>query len=742
MYANVIVDIEGMSAPGPLTYAVPEALQAAIAIGSYVQVPLGNRQVLGYVVELPPRYEGVARPLSALLHPEPVVNRALLEFAAWMSRRYHASLAETLRCIVPEGLATRLRTLVSLTAVADPEAAAASLARRSASLAALVRLLAARGPIDTRALREQWPGKDLAAALTRLRARGWLKEERRLQSRPVRAREVIAYQATLPAEALAAAAADRERRAPAQARALRLFLEHPQPLPQREAVRLGAPAEALRTLAREGILQAERVTVRRTPWRGSGSSPTAPPPLTQAQTEAIAAIRETLAAGQHDTVLLHGVTASGKTEVYLHAIETVLDQGREAIVLLPEISLTAQVVEVFRGRFGEGVALLHSRLSAGERYDEWQRIRGGEARVVVGPRSALFAPCRRPGLIIMDEEHEPSYKQENSPRYHARQAALERARAEDAVLLLGSATPSVESYTLARQGEYRLVSMPERIPGRTLPTVRVVDLRAGGSIGTPAILSPELREAIADRLQRGEQTILFLNRRGFASFLLCRDCGYTARCPHCSVSLTLHAADRSLRCHHCNHRRPAPATCPQCQGDRLRPFGLGTERVEAEVQACFPTARLLRMDRDTTAAKDAHVRLYRAFRSKEAEILIGTQMVAKGLDFPGVTLVGVVAADAGLNVPDFRAAERTFQLLTQVAGRAGRGDRPGEVLIQTFNPEHYAIVAASQHDFEAFYAREVDFRRELGYPPFGALVNLLATDVDPAAAEARAGRAA
>ncbi|HEX2999424.1 MAG TPA: primosomal protein N' [Armatimonadota bacterium] len=311
----------------------------------------------------------------------------------------------------------------------------------------------------------------------------------------------------------------------------------------------------------------------------------------------------------------------------------------------------------------------------------------------------------------------------------------------DAVLVLGSATPSVESYYLASTGEYRLVEMPERILGRALPKSTVVDLRTNGDKAKVDIFSEALMDSLADRLRRGEQSILFLNRRGFASFILCRECGYTAQCPHCSVALTLHVSDRSLRCHHCNYRRPAPTVCPNCNGTRIYPFGLGTERLEAEVHTRFPEARVLRMDRDTTSTKNAHSRLYRAFRQGEADILIGTQMVAKGLDFPGVTLVGVIAADMGLNVPDFRAAERTFQLLTQVAGRAGRGEQPGEVLLQTFNPDHYAITTARDQDYAGFYAQEIDFRRELGYPPFGVLVNLISTDTDATVAETRARRA-
>ncbi|HEX3000600.1 MAG TPA: primosomal protein N', partial [Armatimonadota bacterium] len=548
MYVDVVVDIESAGAPGVLTYLVPEALQASIGVGAYVRVPLGTREVLGYVVGLKPSFTGEGiKPITALVHTESLFDPPLLSLARWMTRRYFSSLSEVLRCIVPEGLATRLRTLVSLQDVPDPEAIAISFAKRAPVLSRLIHELAAQECTDLRVLRDSWEGSSLSSALSRLRARGWLQETVELESKPARAQKRRAFTAALPASALIAEAEARQKRAPAQAHALHFFAERgDSPLIAAEATAEGLSAAALRVLARDGLLQESSLTVRRDPWHGSKTR-TTPPPLTVGQQHAVDVITETLATGQHDTILLHGVTASGKTEVYLHAIHESLARGRDAIVLLPEISLTAQVVDVFKSRLGDRVALLHSRLSAGERYDEWRRLRTGEAQVAVGPRSALFAPCRNPGLIILDEEHEPSYKQENDPRYHARRAARERAKLADAVLVLGSATPSVESYYLASTGEYRLVEMPERILGRALPKSTVVDLRTSGDKAKVEIFSEALMDGLADRLRRGEQSILFLNRRGFASFILCRECGYTAQCPHCSVALTLHVSDRSLR---------------------------------------------------------------------------------------------------------------------------------------------------------------------------------------------------
>ncbi|MBM3493444.1 MAG: primosomal protein N', partial [Armatimonadetes bacterium] len=491
-----------------------------------------------------------------------------------------------------------------------------------------------------------------------------------------------------------------------------------------------------------GALIRETVRVRRVPQGVRPMNPD-PPELTDMQSRAVRAVLDEMRAppGDRRAILLHGVTGSGKTEVYLAAIQAALSAGRGAILVVPEIALTTQIVDVVAGRFGEHVALLHSRLGAGERYDEWARVSDGDATVAVGARSAVFAPVRNLGLVILDEEHEPSYKQDGSPRYHARDVALRRALDSDATVVLGSATPALETHFDALRGHHRLVTLPSRVGGRPLPDVQIVDMREEFATG-PCLFGAALRERIAARLDAREQIVLFLNRRGYSQFVLCRDCGYVARCSQCSVSLTFHAGDRMLRCHHCGAGERPPDVCPQCRGYRLRGFGLGTERVEQEVESLFPSARIARMDRDTTSRKGSHGSIVQRIRSGEADILIGTQMVAKGLDFPGVTLVGVVSADTGLHIPDFRASERTFQLLAQVAGRAGRGDRPGEVVIQTFTPDHYAIQCAAMQDYGAFYANEIEHRRELGYPPFSSLANLVSTDAEERVAQTAAQSAA
>jgi primosomal protein N' (replication factor Y) len=500
--------------------------------------------------------------------------------------------------------------------------------------------------------------------------------------------------------------------------------------------------------------------------RPQPADPEAPPQLTPDQEtisrEIERAIRKPEPGKEPFVALLHGVTGSGKTEVYLRALEATLAGGQRAIILVPEISLTAQTVRRFEARFPGRVAVLHSQLSLGKRYAVWDRVRRGQADVIIGPRSALFAPICRVGLIVLDEAHDDSYKQSEPiplPGYHARDAALALSRLSSAAILLGSATPDLVTYHQATQGDYRLLELPHRIlsprPGKKpsseedtlhqvhpLPPVRVVDLRQELQAGNRSIFSRALQEALHRTLAAGEQAILFLNRRGTATFVLCRDCGHVARCPNCDVPLTLHrlrgfspeategANRRELVCHHCNQRRPVPARCPQCGGRHIRHFGLGTERVEEAVRQLYPETRLLRWDRDTASGPD-HDRFLQAFTDHRADVLIGTQMIAKGLDLPLVTLVGVVSADTALHLPDYRAAERTFQLLTQVSGRAGRSHRGGQVIVQTYNPNHYAIQAAAHHDYKGFYRQELGYRRQLSYPPFSRLIALRLSDEDP-----------
>ncbi len=504
------------------------------------------------------------------------------------------------------------------------------------------------------------------------------------------------------------------------------------------ARRAGSSAGVAQTLAKRGAISLAQERIWRAP-----SLPDAQHILPFALNVEQAAAVEAIAQGEAgSSFLLYGVTGSGKTEVYLQAIAKTLSEGKSAIMLVPEIALTPQTISRFRGRFGDRLALMHSTLSDGERFDEWQRLRDGDAQVAVGARSAIFAPLPNLGLIILDEEHEGSYKQDSSPRYHARAVAMRRAELEGAKVILGSATPSVESFYRANLGELRRLDLTGRVSGRPLPPVELVDMREELKAGNRKIFSRSLLAALSEHLDRGEQVILLMNRRGYASFVLCRSCGEAVTCPSCSVSLTYHKDHDLLRCHMCNFAGPNPKRCPGCQSPFIKYFGAGTQQVAEAAQVLLPGARILRLDRDTTTRKDSHRRILEAFGKGEADVLIGTQMVAKGLDMPRVSLVGVVAADVALNLPDFRAAERTFQLITQVAGRAGRGDIPGRVIVQTYAPEHPSLQFAKHHDYDGFYAREVSDREALRYPPFQRLVNVVFSAETQAPAQSAAELAA
>ncbi|EMF46393.1 Helicase PriA essential for oriC/DnaA-independent DNA replication [Planococcus halocryophilus Or1] len=430
------------------------------------------------------------------------------------------------------------------------------------------------------------------------------------------------------------------------------------------------------------------------------------------------------------TFLLHGITGSGKTEIYLQTIDQVLKQGKEAIMLVPEISLTPQMTIRFKERFGDQVAVLHSGLSAGEKYDEWRKIQRAEVKVVVGARSAIFAPFQNLGLIILDEEHESSYKQDDSPRYHARDMAIWRSEYHKCPVILGSATPSLESYARAQKGVYELLVLEKRAKNQPLPDVHIVDMREELRNGNRSMFSVQLADAIRDRLEKKQQTVLFLNKRGYSSFVLCRDCGTVMQCPNCDISLTYHRSSEMMKCHYCGYDERVPTTCPECESEHIRFFGTGTQKVEEELAKVVPEARVLRMDVDTTRTKGAHEKILSAFGEGKADILLGTQMIAKGLDFPNITLVGVLSADTTLHLPDFRAAEKTYQLLTQVSGRAGRDVLPGTVFVQSYTPEHYAITLAKDQLYEPFYDREMTMRRASGYPPYYFVVNIQFTHED------------
>lgn len=726
--------------PESLTYLVPKALRDVAAVGMPALVPLGGREQLGYILSVGPLPDDPEtrrlKPIKAIPRPESMFDASMLELLRRVAKEYRCSLAETLSLAVPERHGLELQSLLTLKEWDGTVPARTGLLSRR-TLEALYRVLTeAGGSAPREEVEEKVALPNFTQALRKAKTEGWVGEERVLLPPKVQARFFKGVR-------LVNGGPTEEQKKGLGAQQLRV-LEHLQARGDALVVQKLLCAElevgdsTVNALVKRGLLEAVQVPVRRAP-RGFDLERDHAPELNPFQASAADTIHHAMDRGEAETLLLFGVTGSGKTEVYLHAIERAREMGRTAALLVPEISLTAQVAAAVRRRLGERVAILHSALSDGERFDELERVRRGEADVVVGPRSALFAPLKDPALIILDEEHDGSYKQDApAPRYHARHVAQERAMLARGCVVLGSATPSVESFQAALTGEYQLLELPERVRQRPLPTVEIVDQRQELKKRPGSVFGARLEDSIRMRLAQEEQVILFLNRRGYSAFLLCRDCGHVPHCPNCDVSLTLHRQKSGyLLCHYCAYVRRAPNVCERCLSPRVKQFGLGTQRVEETVKELFPSARVARLDRDSISTKDAHTRIVNAVRDREIDILVGTQMVTKGFDFPGVTLVGVVTADVALNMPDFRAAERAFQLLTQVSGRAGRGDQPGEVIIQTFNTEHASIQAASRHDYRGFFREEIEQRRELGYPPFGALARFLSSHAEEEVARSR-----
>lgn len=695
------------------TYLLPEDSPRRDLVGRRAVVPFGRRRLTGVIVAVtndPPPVE--AKEILEILDEEPVAGTAILELTKWISDYYLASWGETLRAALPIGRAKRSRRYAFL--LGDGGGAegfdAEVLDRIARSGSLPVNLLARR--LDAT------PGR-VEGALKRLVGAG-LAEVRAVLERE-EARDVSETWIEILPEGRRDGVEETLRKNAVRQIELLFLLRHKGRLRRASLGRFGS---ALVALEKRGLLRRVEEEITRV---GGGELPEASPidpPLTEAQKAALAPVVEAVREGRYETHLIHGVTGSGKTEVYLRAALAARELGKSVLVLVPEIALTPQTVGRFRARFGAEVVVLHSALSAGERHDTWREIHRGTFPVVVGVRSALFAPLRNLGLVVVDEEHDGSYKQGESPRYHARDGAVVRGRLEKVPVLLGSATPSVESYWNAKNGKYRIAELPRRIGDRPLPRIEMLDLHTVPPKERIGVLSPLLVERIARTLERGEQAMIFLNRRGFAPFLHCPDCGHVPRCSHCEVTFTYHSGRPILRCHYCGTERPAPDDCPECGGSRITHRGVGTQRVEEDLRGAFPAARVARMDLDTTRRRDGARKILHDFAEGKVDLLLGTQMIAKGHHFPGVSLVGVVNADTALHLPDFRAAEKTLQLLLQVSGRAGRGDREGEVVVQTFHPDHYSLKAAVHHDFEMFVERELEDRRELGYPPFSRIVSL------------------
>jgi primosomal protein N' (replication factor Y) len=731
-YVDVLPD-PGRALGRLFTYRVPPELAGQLGPGAQVLVPFGPRTVVGVVVSARAATDlEEVKDVEAVLEGGLALTPDTLPLATWIAGYYLCDLGEALRLFLPQG--GRYRITRHFRVTGEP---AATALRAHPDAGALLRgLEAAPKGLSLTALRQLAPAAQLSRGLRLLKSHGLVRERASLRAPQAGARKLRLIELAVGREEIERYLGRMPSRLRGRAACLRVAAESGPLAASELTTRAGASAAVVRALVKAGLLRTRMVPVRRTPWAQEVGSPAPPPELTGDQAEAVAAIAQAVQDKRHQSFLLYGVTASGKTEVFLRAIQQVVAAGRQAIVLMPEISLTAQAIGIYRGRFGDRVAILHSALSSGERWDEWQRIRSAEAAVIIGARSALFAPASALGLLVVDEEHETSYKQEQAPRYHAREVALRRGEMNCCPVVLASATPSLESFYQAQLGRHRLLRLATRVEQRPLPAVRVVDMR--GRTTRPPILSPPLRQALAARLQAGEQAILFLNRRGFATFVLCPACGQAVRCPDCGVALTFHQDQRQVRCHHCGLARAAPEVCSRCGSIQIRFSGFGTERVEKALADLFPSARAGRLDRDSVARKGAYVRIVGSFRAAETNVLVGTQMVAKGFDFPGVTLVGVISADTSLNLPDFRAAERTFQLLTQVAGRSGRGEKEGEVVVQTYQPDHYSVQSAAAQDYDAFYRHEIEIRRELSYPPFSQLVNLTITSKEADDAARRA----
>ncbi len=703
--------------PDLLTYALPLEWRGVVTPGMRVLVPLGKRLVTGCVVALRETAPVDAPKLVAdLLDDRPALTPELVALTQWMAGYYVASWGEAIRVALPRALQTGSVQTVSLTA----KGRVAAHDERTPLQSRILTLLTQHRSLTLKQLQRQIPTTGLRSALQRLATEDLVEIRQTVASPRVRPASEPIFELALPSSEAKAALQALERRAPQQAILLRLLLQTNSVSAAELRRHVPRAAHVVRALEQKGLIAR---TLRERPaqvaWQTEEAFLDARDiTLSPAQREALQRICELLHKDAFAPVLLHGVTGSGKTEVYMRAIAETLAQRKQAIYLVPEIALTPQLLARIHARFGQAVAVLHSRLTPGVRIDEWSRVSTQQASVVIGPRSAVFAPLERVGLIVVDEEHDPSYKQEDAPRYLARDVAIMRGQLSKAVVVLGSATPALESFFNAQLGRYRYLQLPDRVQSKGLPEVRIVDLRREENRAGPGeALSLPLRAAIQARLARGEQTLLFLNRRGYATFVQCHDCGFICQCPHCSVALTFHLDDRLLKCHYCHFTSRPPETCPECRGTRVEYFGTGTQRVEREVRRVFSQARVSRMDRDATGGRYAYQEILGRLARGEIDILVGTQMITKGHDFPHITLVGVVSADVTLALPDFRAAERTFQLLTQVAGRAGRGDVAGEVIVQTYAPQHYAIQRAQTHDFLGFYGEEIAYRRQLGYPP-------------------------
>ncbi len=715
------------------TYRLPIGLRENTRIGARLLVPFGKRQLTGYAValhsELNPELEIEEETLKdalELLDVEPLLTEEIIRLTQWSADYYAASWGEVLKASLPAGINATIEQIYQITARGRDELL--KIPSASSAKSRILRSLAKTNETSSREIAKKFGATQSKRALSELVKAGWATVFHRTLTTQVKPKRRKAARLLPPERHLPGQKPFNETQEKIIAALLendgeRLFTD------LLEKLEIGA--SAINTLVKRGVLEVVAQEVRRDPLFAVDLPELLNLTLTDEQIEVLKEIRIALEAEKYQSFLLHGVTGSGKTEIYIRAMQTVLDKGKSALMLVPEIALTPVFSRRLRAVFGGAVAILHSNLSVGERFDEWRRIRRGAANIVIGTRSAIFAPLQNLGLVIVDEEHDASYRQHESPFYHGRDLAIVRANFANAVVVLGSATPALESFHNAHSGKYKYLKLPNRVGNRPLATAELVDMREiFKSEGKDTVFSPQLLAAIEETHSKDEQSIILLNRRGFSQFVLCRSCGESIRCDNCDITLTFHKREGKLVCHYCNHRERTPHKCPKCAGKYLFFVGEGTEQIEDILRRKFSDLRIARIDRDTTGRRKSFEETLMRFSRGEIDMLVGTQMLAKGHDFPNVTLVGVISVDAGLALPDFRAAERTFQLLTQVAGRAGRGELQGRVLIQTFYPEHYALKHARTQNYDNFYAEEIRFRRNLHYPPFVALASIMIKHVN------------
>ncbi|ADH99199.1 primosomal protein N' [Salisediminibacterium selenitireducens] len=720
MIVQVIVDVQAQQTDRLYDYRVPDEFVTIVRAGMRVIVPFGPRKVQGFVIRTSHTStvpDDKLRAISDLTDLSPPLTDELLALSEWVRDHtvsYHISV---LKSMLPAAMRAKYRKKLILKDDVMPDIPDQEQER-------IYGLMKDGEVADW----DKW--KKSASQDEQKQISAWISAGLVSVEPVVSTGETVKKLLHLclikePHTDLESYAA-LEKRSPRQAEIVRALSAHDSKcLPVKE---LKAGSQMIRSLTEKGWVEKKEVSINRDPYSDRDFEKTHNRTLMPEQQEAFNRIVPAVHEARHEAFLIRGVTGSGKTEIYLQTIEQVLLKGKEAIMLVPEISLTPQMVTRFKERFGSRVAVLHSALSSGEKYDEWHRIRKGEVDVAVGARSAVFAPFEQIGIIIIDEEHEGSYKQEDNPRYHARDVALKRGELYNCPVILGSATPSLESYARAKKGVYTLIEMEKRVNDVQMPDVEIIDMKDELRSGNRSMFSEKLLEAMKQRIDKQEQIVLFLNRRGYSTFIMCRDCGFVAECPHCDISLTFHQSTNQLQCHYCGYHHTVPRQCPECTSESIRFFGTGTQKVEDELRQVLPDARVIRMDVDTTGKKGSHEKHLTAFGNHEADILLGTQMIAKGLDFPDITLVGVLAADSMLHLPDFRAGERTFQLLTQVSGRAGRHEKHGEVLVQTYTPDHYSIQDVVSHDYIGFFQKEMRMRKQAGYPPYYFLTLIHVSD--------------